>query len=306
MPQDPLTDWISMTRAWGIEALSHTSSQTRRIERPPIDGVAVTIVRRGEAHLTSRARRLTIRQGEAVMLISGEAHTLELHPWKKGEEAELLTIAYEDSRCPVSSLWARRTSDVLHLESQTLAQVSGVETLTTLLIEELRHQAPATGGLLDALMVMLLRAAMRSSSAGVWLHGLEDAVIRDALRAIHADPAHTWTLEELARHVGVSRSSLASRFTRELGESAMSYVRRWRMSLAARQLLGGEATIEEISSMVGYESAHAFSRAFKSVFGQPPAHFRNAQPRTRREPHEFILSDASIHLSDHESSVADE
>lgn len=96
-----------------------------------------------------------------------------------------------------------------------------------------------------------------------------------ALAALHADPAQPWTVERLARHVGVSRSVLADRFAEMVGETPMQYLALWRMQLASRRLLEGGA-VAAVAAAVGYESEAAFSRAFKKLVGEAPATWRRA------------------------------
>jgi len=108
-----------------------------------------------------------------------------------------------------------------------------------------------------------------------WLAGLRDPVVGQALAALHGEPAASWTVESLARTVGVSRSVLADRFTEMVGQPPMQYVALWRMQLASRRLLEGEP-VAEVASAVGYESEAAFSRAFKKLVGDAPATWRRA------------------------------
>jgi AraC-like DNA-binding protein len=95
-----------------------------------------------------------------------------------------------------------------------------------------------------------------------------------ALGALHRRPAHGWTLEELSREVGVSRSALNERFTRYLGAPPMSYLTEWRLELAAEALRSGERSVQSVALDVGYESEAAFNRAFKRRFEMPPARYR--------------------------------
>ena len=106
-----------------------------------------------------------------------------------------------------------------------------------------------------------------------WLAGLRDSMVGQALIEIHREPRASWTVERLARAVGVSRSVLAERFTLIVGQPPMQYLALWRMQLASRLLLDG-GQVAAIASVVGYESESAFSRAFKKLVGQPPATWR--------------------------------
>ena len=106
-----------------------------------------------------------------------------------------------------------------------------------------------------------------------WLAGLRDTTVGQALAAIHRDPADPWTVERLARLVGLSRSVFAERFTSIVGHPPMHYLALWRMQVAARLLTDGGA-VAAAAATVGYESEAAFSRAFKKHVGHAPGTWR--------------------------------
>jgi AraC-like DNA-binding protein len=107
-----------------------------------------------------------------------------------------------------------------------------------------------------------------------WLAGLRDPLVGRAITVLHRRPADEWSLESLAREVGLSRSALAERFTQFVGQPAMQYLTHWRMELAANHLLSSTDTIATIAGLIGYESEAAFSRAFKKNVGTPPSEWR--------------------------------
>jgi AraC-like DNA-binding protein len=107
-----------------------------------------------------------------------------------------------------------------------------------------------------------------------WLAALREPFVGRALTAMHANPARAWTLELLAREVGLSRSALAERFTRVVGQPPMQYLTNWRMQLAASHLLGGVDGVVTVAERVGYESEAAFSRAFRKAVGVAPGQWR--------------------------------
>jgi AraC-like DNA-binding protein len=109
-----------------------------------------------------------------------------------------------------------------------------------------------------------------------WLAGLKDPFVSRALALMHAHVAREWTVDELARDVGLSRSVLAERFTRLIGEPPMRYLASWRVQLAAHQMRTTEVPLARIVEHVGYESESAFNRAFKRSFGSPPATWRKS------------------------------
>jgi len=107
-----------------------------------------------------------------------------------------------------------------------------------------------------------------------WLAGARDELVGKALTLLHKEPAEPWTISELARRVGLSRTRLAERFRHFLGESPMAYLTRWRLKLASELLLATDDSVTEVAVAVGYESEAGFNRAFKREFDSPPAQFR--------------------------------
>jgi AraC-like DNA-binding protein len=107
-----------------------------------------------------------------------------------------------------------------------------------------------------------------------WLAGLRDPHVGTALRLIHAHPAEDWSLERLAREVGLSRSIFADRFSHYVKVSPIQYLARWRLQLAARLLEQSAVSIAQAGAEVGYESEAAFNRAFKKFVGVPPGTWR--------------------------------
>jgi AraC-like DNA-binding protein len=89
------------------------------------------------------------------------------------------------------------------------------------------------------------------------------------------------TVERLGRLVGLSRSSLADRFSEVMGEPIFAFLTHWRLQLAAESLLTTSRSVESIAKAAGYESASAFSHAFKRAFGKPPTAWRRRRRRGR-------------------------
>jgi AraC-like DNA-binding protein len=112
-----------------------------------------------------------------------------------------------------------------------------------------------------------------------WLAGVRDSVVGRALALLHNDPARAWTIAMLAREVGLSRSRLAERFRRFLGESPMTYLAQWRLRLGAEILQTSDDSVAQVAAAVGYGSEAAFNRAFKREFASPPAAFRHEHAR---------------------------
>ncbi len=131
--------------------------------------------------------------------------------------------------------------------------------------------------LTELLFVDVVQAHLRQAPAAGWLAGLADPLVGRALAELHAAPAHPWTVEELARRVGRSRSALADRFRELVGMSVIKYLTAWRMELASQQLLTTQHSVAEVAHAVGYTSEAALNRAFKRHVGEPPATWRRAR-----------------------------
>ena len=129
----------------------------------------------------------------------------------------------------------------------------------------------------EIMFIDLVRRHLEGLSAddANWLAGLKDRQIGKALNLLHAAPGEDWTLERLAKATGMSRSTLAERFTHFVGRPPMQYLTLWRMQLASEMLLEGDASMAQIASKIGYESEAAFSRAFKRTVGLAPAQWRD-------------------------------
>ena len=109
-----------------------------------------------------------------------------------------------------------------------------------------------------------------------WLSGLRDQSIGRALALMHGHPSRAWSLNGLAREVGLSRSEFAERFAAFVGVPPMQYLARWRMQTAA-SLLKTSVNIASVANEVGYSSEASFSRAFKKIVGLSPSHWRGGE-----------------------------
>lgn len=131
--------------------------------------------------------------------------------------------------------------------------------------------------MLDVLLVALLRVLWADQlRPPVWAGAPQDPAVAAALRALHGDPAHPWTVAELARLASVSRASLARRFTAEVGRPPLTHLTWWRMQLAREALLDG-ATLAQVARQVGYGTEYAFAAAFTREVGTAPGRWRRAQ-----------------------------
>ncbi|MFP3542375.1 AraC family transcriptional regulator [Rhizobium sp. SIMBA_035] len=150
-------------------------------------------------------------------------------------------------------------------------------TLMQLLGEETRARRPARELVLERLLEVLLIEALRSgtetTAAPGLSRGLADERLAASLHALHARPAHPWTVADLAAEAALSRSAFFARFSRVVGLAPMEYLLAWRMALAKQLLRRRELTMDEVAERVGYGSASTFSVAFARHAGVPPARF---------------------------------
>jgi AraC-like DNA-binding protein len=147
-------------------------------------------------------------------------------------------------------------------------------------LAEARSPRPGGAGVLsklaEVLFIEVLRLYLNEKGAGRtgWLAGVGDRIVGAALAQLHTRPAHAWTLEQLAREAGTSRSVLAERFQQLVGSAPIEYLTQWRMLLAANLLAGSNAPLARIAEDVGYQTDTAFIRAFRREYGEPPASWR--------------------------------
>jgi AraC-like DNA-binding protein len=150
-------------------------------------------------------------------------------------------------------------------------------TLMQLLGEETRARRPARELVLERLLEVLLIEALRSgteaTAAPGLSRGLADERLAASLHALHARPAHPWTVADLAAEAALSRSAFFARFSRIVGLAPMEYLLAWRMALAKQLLRRRELTMDEVAERVGYGSASTFSVAFARHAGVPPARY---------------------------------
>jgi AraC-like DNA-binding protein len=154
--------------------------------------------------------------------------------------------------------------------------------LIPLLAAEIVKEDPGQEAVLDRLLDLLLIAVLRAwfarpeAEAPAWYRAHSDPVVGRALRMLHNNPAHEWTVAKLAEEIGISRAALARRFTELVGEPPMSFLTNWRLTLAADLLREPGSTIGSVAEQVGYGSAFALSTAFKRVRGVSPKEHRLA------------------------------
>jgi AraC-like DNA-binding protein len=164
------------------------------------------------------------------------------------------------------------------------------------MMSELREGQPGNALAMEHLAHLMLVQALRVPLREIdgdqtgWFFALADRQLGAALKAIHDDPARSWTLKDLGAVAGMSRSTFALRFRELLGETAMHYVGKWRMVLACDRLEQSTDPVSVVAASLGYESESAFSTAFKRIVGCSPRQHAQAAKRRPRPPlHETLF-----------------
>jgi AraC-like DNA-binding protein len=170
--------------------------------------------------------------------------------------------------------------DLIHLPAG-LGRRAPLRAAVDLLGAEMARPGPGTDAvvpaLLDTLLLFILRAWYEEHPDKGWARVLGDPAVNAALRAVHDDPAHPWTVEDLGKEAGLSRAAFARRFTMLVGRPPLAYLTWWRLTLAARLLTEGDAPLAAIAQRVGYSSEYAFATAFKREYGMAPGRYRSAR-----------------------------
>lgn len=189
------------------------------------------------------------------------------------------TVTFDEASAnPAISMLPR----MIHVHDDTgyLSQI--VETIIGLIADEVDGHVAGSetvvARLTDVLIVYALRryiTELPETEVG-WLAALRDPAIRDALGLIHRHPDRPWTAEQLARAVGMSRSSFFTRFKETVGESPGEYLTRWRVYTATRLLRDEQLSVAATAHLVGYQTEASFSNAFVRVMGIRPGAYKRA------------------------------
>ncbi len=252
---------------------------------------------------------ITVREGEVVLLPRNDVHILasdlSLPPVNASElivpapDGGIARIEHGGGGKPARVVCGFLGSDtvfnplietlpqVLKVDVQESTSRAWIEASVRFAAAELTKGNFAASDVMSRLSELLLVEAVRSYAgdmtehemderASGWLRGLADPYVGRALAAIHRDNSKSWTAEELAREVSLSRSAFVERFTTLVGMPPIRYATLWRLQTARQSLRDKRMTIAQLAYSIGYESEEAFSRAFKRAFGLSPGRWRDA------------------------------
>lgn len=259
---------------------------------------------RGNAWLrvAGQSRALALQGGDFVALLGGGEHSLADQPEGStrpvaelvqppmlggfgplrmgggGMATQLLCGYFSFDRSSLHPLISALPS-LIHLRGGDLPQAAWLQTTLQFMQSEVEAGRPGAEAVVKRLVGVLFIQMVRryfeqNPQRANLLAGMADRRVGLSLQLLHQSPQAPWTLETLARQVGLSRSALATRFHQLVGQTPMHYLALWRMQLARRLLHDTTLGTEAIASKVGFESAAAFAKAFKRVVGNTPGAFR--------------------------------
>lgn len=261
------------------------------------------IVREGRAWVSARGMRVELEAGDVAILphvdrhlmgsISGAAEPVPIAellppaPWQGvpvcrfnggGDQTDVV-CGYLKCDDLLFNSFMRRLPAVFRVRPPAGPTSDLISACINYALDERVHSrhggAPLTARMPELLLIEALRLHSEAdTSDSGWLAAINDAVVSRALALLHAEPAHRWTVEELACRAATSRSVLDEKFRRRLGQSPMRYLAEWRIQLAADLLKDTSTKLAAIAQAVGYGSEEAFSRAFQRHLGTSPAQWR--------------------------------
>lgn len=227
-----------------------------------------------------------VRPQALASLVSGESNR-QGPSARSGGDVRLICGVFLLAQAGTNPLVAA-LPPVLHATFAGSGEWHDLAGVARLLAEEMSRSSSGAGfvveRLLEVMCAHVIRAHVesREDHGAGWIRAIRDPVVGRSIAAVHAAPGDAWTVPRLAKAVSLSPSRFAARFSAAFGDSPMAYVARWRMNVACRLLADSRMGVEQVAAEVGYESAAAFSRAFKKHLGAAPADWRAQQQGAAR------------------------
>lgn len=300
---DPLSDVIALLRPSTAISKPITGRGRWGVRYAADKAPGFTIILKGECWISFESQEpMKLQKGDFVLLPSTPAFTLSSHPDVECEPRDPMgtavrhgeqegdpdfeslggTFHIEQVNAPLLlSLLPR----VIHIPASE-GRAGTLNGVIKLIMDECGNEAPGKEMILQRMLEVLLIEALRwrgiaddAVRVGL-LNGMQDPGLARVLRAMHADVRAHWTVAGLAKVAGLSRSAFAARFGEVLGCGPIEYLARWRMALAKDSLIRGAKTLDRIADDIGYESASAFSTAFRKRLGCSPGKFSRSSGLT--------------------------
>jgi AraC-like DNA-binding protein len=253
------------------------------VGEPPVHMEAgdVVLFPQGDTHVLSSAPGMRGTPDPDAYDFAGRPVPVTVNVRGGGEPAELICGFFGCDARPFNPLLATLPRTI-HIRSRDRDDGT-IPQLVRLALTELAERRSGRESVLSHVSELLFVEAVRRyletlpAEQKGWLAGLADEQVGRAIAKLHERPAHPWSLEELAREAGLSRSTLAERFAQFVGVPPMQYLAQWRIQLAASLLSGTALGLAELAARVGYGSEAALSRAFKRQVGVSPALWRQGK-----------------------------
>src|SRR5437867_42410 len=245
-------------------------------ERVPLEAGDIVVFPHGDPHVMENGSPKEIRDNAKDLHLL-HSQGLKLARQGGGGEVRRFVCGYMACEPQLSRLVLAGLPPVFKVNIRDDASGRWLEQSIRFSVDEAGGERPGGEAVLaklsEVLFVETLRRYVAQWPEGRtgWLAGARDPEVGKALALMHRRPAHPWTLADLAKESGVSRSVLAERFRLFLNAPPMTYLTGWRLQMSARLLCSTSQSIAQVAAEVGYESEPAFNRAFKRAFGAPPA-----------------------------------
>ena len=291
---DPLAEVVALLKPVATVSKLVTARGPWRVRRAEPDRLFYCLILDGTSHLAAAGHEpLSLEAGDFVLVPSASNFTAssappppktletkptalpngELRHGSPGGEPDVrMLVGYCAFGSPDAGLLVSLLPRVVHIRGERR-----LGTLAQLARDESRAQRPGRDVVLTHLMELLLIEALRSragtAAAPGLLRGLADSRLALAIRGMHESPTRTWTVAQLAKKAGLSRSTFFERFSHAVGVAPMEYLLGWRMALAKDFLRRPQTNVADVAERVGYSSASTFSVAFKRHVGLPPSQY---------------------------------
>ena len=241
----------------------------------------VVLLPRNDLHIMGSDLNLPPAAGRDIIRPSGNDGLLSVRHGGTGERTQVI-CGYLGCDTAKDNPVISTLPPLLKLNVEQAGAAEWIRSTFQYAATEVASGRPGSQTVLAKLSELLFAEAVRryaetlpDSQTG-WFAGLREPHVARALALLHHDIARRWTIDELGREVGLSRSALANRFIHLIGMPPIQYLTSWRMQVATQKLRNTTASLAQIAEAVGYDSEAAFSRAFKKAFGAPPATWRRS------------------------------
>lgn len=298
---DPFSDVITLLRPHAVFSKPITGRGEWGVRYPAHGAPGFAIVLSGQCWLRLEGDEpVRLCRGDFVLLPSAPAFEMVSRPGARcapgqpsateirhGEpegEPDFRMLGGSFQLNPVNApLLVALLPKIIHISAANGA-TGRLASVIDLIMEECAADRPGRDMILERLLEVLLMECLRWPGAAAsalpagLLAGMQDVALARALSALHGEISAGWTVAELARLAGMSRSAFAARFSATVGCAPMEYLARWRMTLAKDTLSRGGTPLDRLAGDIGYESASAFSTAFRRRVGCAPGAFARARP----------------------------